>query len=288
MLSEWSACKQNPRRPAGGHSLASSRTPTLPLDLLQAAQSYTPFPPTPALLSPPKAVTCTSSQLSASLGCCQRCILYVLHRVLHLPGDLLGAGQAAAVVNSKVHLQDLVEGAICSAKQTQGKAQFKTWDSAECQERDKLPHSSLSTQRRLAKFNRSQAVSIEPDSQAAHRRPTPPRGQTIRLQGPVLPWMSSSESTASLGTARARSSPTPRLRTPRSKHHTRDVALHLHLGPPLLQSWGTAWILAVSTSTHLCGCGPVVQTLRFRIWGEHWCLRGFVKASWDQGWERTP
>ena len=37
----------------------------------------------------------------------------VLHGVLHLPGELLGA-----VVHCEVHSQDLVEGAICSGKQT--------------------------------------------------------------------------------------------------------------------------------------------------------------------------
>ena len=79
----------------------------------------------------------------------------VLCRVLHLPGDLLGPGQATAVVNPKVHLQDLVEGAIYSGKQTHGKGKFKTQDSAECLQGNKLPHSSLSTQRRMAKFNRS-------------------------------------------------------------------------------------------------------------------------------------
>lgn len=42
----------------------------------------------------------------------------VLHGVLHLPGELLGAGQVTAVVHSEVHSQDLVEGAICSGKQT--------------------------------------------------------------------------------------------------------------------------------------------------------------------------
>lgn len=42
----------------------------------------------------------------------------VFHWIFYLPGDLLGPSQAAAVFNTKVHLQNLIEGAVCPGKQT--------------------------------------------------------------------------------------------------------------------------------------------------------------------------
>ena len=151
----------------------------------------------------------------------------ILHRVLHLPGDLLGTSQATAVVNSKVHLQDLVEGAICSGKQTHSKVQFKTAIQQNVKHEMNC-HVPLCQNEGLPSSTSHTAVSIEPDSQAATDDPH------LRVDGPSVfraLWEADHPSPSEQlrphrisGHYDSPVLPSPASATSRSKRHTQDVA----------------------------------------------------------------
>ena len=144
----------------------------------------------------------------------------------------------------------------------------------------------------MAKFNKSHGSVDGAWFTGCHRRPTPPSGQTIRLQGAMESWPSfpewAAQTTPHLWALSQLCPSQPRVslhHDPRTTHRTRpNPSSRATITPALRRSLD----LAASIATYLCVYGPMVQTLSFWIWEEHRWLHGPVGASWDQSWERTP